>query len=193
VLSSPHSSISTRSSTHDLARRFAAGDPEVLDPIQQRYGPGMLAAARDRLGGDRVLAEEAVQVALLKAWRAAPSFDASRDLGPWLYAITRRCAIDIRRHEFRHRTESIERVSRLPGDGDADGFETAWETNVVREAVAALPAAERTVMRLTYYDALTHQEIAQHLAIPIGTVKSRTARAHARLRATVKPRVALAS
>ena len=92
-----------------------------------------------------------------------------------------------------HRTESIERISRLAGDGDPDGFETAWETNVVREAVAALPAAERTVMRLTYYDALTHQEIAHHLAIPIGTVKSRTARAHARLRASVKPRVALAS
>ena len=177
---SPHSSTSIRSSTQDLARRFAAGDPEVLDSIQQRYGPGMHAAARDRLGGDRILAEEAVQVALLKAWQAAPRFDASRDLGPWLYAITRRCAIDIRRHEFRHRTESIERISRLAGDGDPDGFETAWETNVVREAVAALPAAERTVMRLTYYDALTHQEIAHHLAIPIGTVKSRTARAHAR-------------
>ena len=136
---SPHSSTSIRSTTHDLARRFAAGDPEVLDSIQQRYGPGMHAAARDRLGGDRVLAEEAVQVALLKAWRAAPRFDASRELGPWLYAITRRCAIDIRRHEFRHRTESIERISRLAGDGDPDGFETAWETNVVREAVAALP------------------------------------------------------
>ena len=55
------------------------------------------------------------------------------------------------------------------------------------------PSAERAVMRLAYYDALTHQEIAEHLAIPIGTVKSRSARAHARLRASVTPRVALAS
>ena len=70
--------LSPSSTTHDLARRFAAGDPEVLDPIHQRYGPGMHAAARDRLGGDRTLAEEAVQVALLKAWRAAQSFGAAR-------------------------------------------------------------------------------------------------------------------
>jgi RNA polymerase sigma-70 factor, ECF subfamily len=190
-MSSPQ--LSPIPTTHDLARRFAAGDPEVLDAIHRRYGPGMHAAARDRLGGDRALAEEAVQVALLKAWRAAPSFDSTRELGPWLYAITRRCAIDIRRHEFRHRTEPIDRIGRRPGDGDRDGFETAWEANVVREAVAALPSAERAVMRLAYYDALTHQEIAEHLAIPIGTVKSRSARAHARLRASVTPRVALAS
>jgi len=185
--------LSPTTTTHDLARRFAAGDPQALDPIHQRYGPGMHAAARDRLGGDRTLAEDAVQVALLKAWRAAPSFDSTRELGPWLYAITRRCAIDIRRHEFRHRTEPIDRITRMQGDGDRDGFVTAWESNVVREAVAALPPAERAVMRLAYYDALTQQEIAEHLAIPLGTVKSRSARAHARLRASIRPCVALAS
>ena len=81
----------------------------------------------------------------------------------------------------------------MQGDGDRDGFVTAWESNVVREAVAALPPPERAVMRLAYYDALTQQEIAKHLAIPIGTVKSRSARAHARLRASIAPRVALAS
>jgi RNA polymerase sigma-70 factor (ECF subfamily) len=153
----------------------------------------MLAAARERLGGDRILAEEAVQVALLKAWRAAPTFDPTRELGPWLYAIARRCAIDVRRHEYRHRAESIERVARYAGESEPDPLEVAWETHAVREAVAALPDGERTVMRLAYYGALTHQEIAQHLAIPVGTVKSRSARAHARLRASVAPRVALAS
>jgi RNA polymerase sigma-70 factor (ECF subfamily) len=177
----------------DLAERFAAGDPEVLHRIDERYGPGMLAAARERLGGDRVLAEEAVQVALLKAWRAAPSFDSTRELGPWLYAIARRCAIDVRRHEQRHHTESIDHITRSVGTRDPDPLETAWEKQAVRDAVAALPDGEQTVMRLTYYNALTHREIAQHLAIPVGTVKSRSARAHARLRESVAPHVRLAS
>jgi RNA polymerase sigma-70 factor, ECF subfamily len=153
----------------------------------------MLAAARERLGGDRVLAEEAVQVALLKAWRAAPTFDPTRALGPWLYAIARRCAIDVRRHEQRHRTESIDHITRSVGTRDADPLETAWEKQAVRDAVAALPDGEQTVMRLAYYNALTHQEIARHLAIPVGTVKSRSARAHARLRESVAPHVLLAS
>ena len=52
----------------------------------------------------------------------------------------------------------------------------------MREALRTLPPDEHAVMRLAYYEQYTHSEIAAHLAIPIGTVKSRSARAHARLR-----------
>jgi RNA polymerase sigma-70 factor (ECF subfamily) len=176
----------------DLAGRFAGGDPEVLHAIHDRYAGPMFTAALHLLGGDRVLAEEAVQVALMKAWRAAPTFDGNRALAPWLYAIVRRCAIDIRRHEQRHFSESIDTPGRDHAIAVPDGFEPAWEAWIVREAVSALPAEEHAVMHLTYFRGLTQREVAHELDIPLGTVKSRSARAHARLRSLVGPQLALA-
>jgi RNA polymerase sigma-70 factor (ECF subfamily) len=182
----------TSPATDDLGGRFAGGDPEVLQAIHDRYAGPMFTAALHLLGGDRALAEEAVQVALMKAWRAAPSFDGSRALAPWLYAIVRRCAIDIRRHEQRHFSESIDSPGRDHAIAVPDGFEPAWEAWIVREAVTALPAEEHAVMHLTYFRGLTQREVARELDIPLGTVKSRAARAHARLRALVGPQLALA-
>jgi RNA polymerase sigma-70 factor, ECF subfamily len=178
--------------TEDLECRFAAGDPEVLRAIHARYSGPMLTAALHLLGGERNLAEEAVQTALLKAWRAAPTFDGSRALAPWLYAIVRRCAIDIRRHERRHYTERIDTPGRDHVVAVPDEHEAAWDAWVVREALNELPADEHTVLHLTYFGGMTQREIAEALDIPLGTVKSRSARAHARLRTLVEPQFALA-
>jgi RNA polymerase sigma-70 factor (ECF subfamily) len=145
----------------------------------------MLIAASDVLGGDRGLAEDAVQVAFVKAWQASARFDPGRDLAPWLYAIVRRCAIDLVRHERRRRARAVEDVEEALLPGPADGFEQAWEAAIVQDAIDALPAEESEVVRLVYYAGFTHREIAEYLEIPIGTVKSRTARAHARLRSRI--------
>jgi RNA polymerase sigma-70 factor (ECF subfamily) len=60
-------------------------------------------------------------------------------------------------------------------------METAWEVFEVRSALDRLPDEERQVVRLSHFDGLTHVEIAAHLDIPVGTVKSRSHRAHQRL------------
>jgi RNA polymerase sigma-70 factor (ECF subfamily) len=187
-----HSEPAPHCQADDLGCRFAAGDPEVLRAIHARYGGPMFTAALHLLGGERSLAEEAVQTALLKAWRAAPTFDGSRSLAPWLYAIVRRCAIDIRRHEQRHFAEPIDAPGRDHAVAVPDGHEAAWDAWIVREALNALPAEEHTVMHLTYFGGMTQREIAEELDIPLGTVKSRSARAHARLRTLVEPHFALA-
>jgi RNA polymerase sigma-70 factor, ECF subfamily len=182
-----------RCAPDDLSCRFAGGDPDVVRAIHARYGSPMLTAALHLLGGERNLAEEAVQLALMKAWRAAPSFDPSRALAPWLYAIVRRCAIDIRRHEQRHFSESIDVPGRDHAVAVPDGFEPAWDAWIVREAVNSLPEDEHAVMQLTYFAGMTQREIAGHLGIPLGTVKSRAVRAHSRLREVIGPRLAIAS
>ena len=64
-------------SDDDLARRFASGDPSVLDDLYARYGGSMLTAALHLVGGDRSLAEEAVHTAVHKAWQAAGTFEAA--------------------------------------------------------------------------------------------------------------------
>ena len=108
---------------------------------------------------------------MLKAWRAAGTFDPSRDLAPWIYAIARRVAIDIHRREAGRRpTESADDVAVEPLS-----FSRTWEAWEVRSAVDQLPADEREVVRLSHMGGLTHREIAERLGVPLGTVKSRSA------------------
>jgi RNA polymerase sigma-70 factor (ECF subfamily) len=164
-----------------LARRFAAADSTVLRAVYERYAAPMTSTALHLLG-DRTLAEEAVHTAMLKAWRAAATFDPERALAPWLFAIVRRCAIDLLRRERRHRVDSLDAVGAEPSVPGGNELEVAWEAWTVRQALDMLPPEEHSVIQLAYYDRYSHSEIAKRLSIPVGTVKSRTARAHARLR-----------
>jgi RNA polymerase sigma factor (sigma-70 family) len=165
-----------------VRRRFRDGDTDAVRQVYREYGRLVYSVAL-RVLGDRGLAEEATQQAFLKAWRAAASVDEDREMGPWLIAITRRVAIDV------YRRESIRPASPLDdvpaGDPavqaapvSVDSLYATWE---VRRALTELPADEQEVVRLQHFDALTHEEIAQRLEIAVGTVKSRSFRAHKRL------------
>ena len=114
----------------------------------------------------------------VKAWRAADTFNPDRELGPWLYTIARRQAIDTLRRERRiepAETEVVDVVELPPS------LESTWEAWEVRLAVDRLPDDEREVVRLAWFLGLSHPEIAEQLDVPIGTVKSRSHRAHRRL------------
>jgi RNA polymerase sigma-70 factor (ECF subfamily) len=173
----------------ELAARFAAGDEEAVRAVYQRYAGPVLTVAMATLGR-RDLADEAVQTTMLKAWRGAASFDPSRELAPWLYAIARRVAIDLYRRESRAPTPSE------LGDDDVAvvplSFERTWEAWEVRSALEQLPPDERDVVRLSHLVGMTHQQVAEHLGVPIGTVKSRSARAHRRLATLLSHVVAVA-
>lgn len=161
-----------------LVAGFAAGDEHAVRAVYERYAGPILTVAMSTLG-KRDLAEEAVQTTMLKAWRAAGSLDTSRPLAPWLYAIARRVAIDIYRRERRAATPTDladDDIAVVPMS-----FERTWEAWEVRTAIAALPAEEREVVRLTHLVGMTHTEAAEEMGIPVGTVKSRSARAHRRL------------
>lgn len=160
--------------------RFAAGEEEAVRLLYNRHAGPILTVAMATLG-KRELADEAVQTTMLNAWRRAASFDTSRELAPWLYAIARRVAIDIYRRESR---------AAQPVEVGADdvaveplSFERTWEAWEVRSALARLPDDEREIVRLSHLVGMTHREIAEQLAVPVGTVKSRSARAHRRLAA----------
>lgn len=160
-----------------LGRRFAAGEAEAVRQVYQDFGRPLFGAAY-RMLGDRSLAEEAVQQTLLQAWRAASTFDPSRDLAPWLFSIVRRVAIDIHRRERRHITESL--GSNEPIEDTQ--IDSAWRVLEVRRAIEHMPADEREVLAATHFEGLTHEEAATKLGIPVGTVKSRSYRAYGRLR-----------
>jgi RNA polymerase sigma-70 factor (ECF subfamily) len=164
-----------------LLRGFAAGDDDAFEEVVRRFSGPMLSVAVATLG-QRELALDAVQQALLAAWRASASFSPDAELAPWLCTITRRCAIDLWRRERRHRGSSLDAVPEVASE-TGPSYESVWETWQVREAVERLPPDERDVLRLQYAEGLTHPEVAKRLGIPVGTVKSRTHRAVNRLRA----------
>jgi RNA polymerase sigma factor (sigma-70 family) len=166
----------------DLRARFRQGDPDAVRSIYRSHGRLVYAVAY-RVLGDRGLAEEATQQAFVKAWRAARSFDESRELGPWLAAIARRVAIDLYRREAVRSADPIESVSAadpalVATPRSAEAIYDVW---AVREAVAELPADEQEVIRLQHMEGFTHSQIAERLGVAVGTVKSRSFRAHKRL------------
>ena len=187
-----------------LVRAVADGSEDALSALYDRHVGGVHAVAL-RLTGDRGLTEEVVQETFLALWNRAELFDpAVASLGTWLRAIARNRAVDRlraigRRPALvplpgeRESSESHGGLDRMGGEPvviggagrDPDPV-LAAEAASVREAIGAalatMPDVERTVIVLAYREGLTQQEIAQRLDWPLGTVKTRTRRALARLR-----------
>jgi RNA polymerase sigma factor (sigma-70 family) len=163
-----------------MTRDFATGDPNAVRAVFRSYGKLVYAVAYKVLG-DAPLAEEATQQTFVQAWKSATTYDPSRALGAWLTIIARRAAIDVYRRERRHRDMSeidLTDPALAITPPSAEQISDVWE---VRQALDSLPAQERELLRLQHYADLTHTEIASELAIPLGTVKSRSFRAHKRL------------
>jgi RNA polymerase sigma factor (sigma-70 family) len=156
---------------------FRRGEDDAVRAVYGRYAGPVYAVARGVLREDD-LAAEAVQETFVRAWRAAATYDPNRRLAPWLYMIARRVAIDLYR--------AYRRTAAGPPDDNAiialpPELDTIWEAYQVRCAVQRLPDDERAIVRLQHFEQLSHPEIADRLGIPIGTVKSRSFRAHRRL------------
>jgi RNA polymerase sigma-70 factor (ECF subfamily) len=166
----------------DLRARFRDGDPDAVRLVYRSHGRLVYGVAFKVLG-DRGLAEEAVQQTFVKAWRAAQSFDESRELGPWLAAIARRVAIDLYRREA---VRAADPIDALPPGSPAlvatpESAEAIYDVWEVRQAVEQLPPDEQEVVRLQHLDGFTQTQIADRLGVAVGTVKSRSFRAHKRL------------
>jgi RNA polymerase sigma-70 factor (ECF subfamily) len=157
--------------------RFTAGDRSAVRQMYAEYGRAVYALAY-RVLRDHGLAEEAVQTTMLNAWRNAARFDPERDIGPWLYTIARRAAIDVYRREQRHQSAELvdTDIAVLP-----NSLDEVWQAWQIHQALAQIPEAEREIVRCTHYLGLTQEQTADRLGIPVGTVKSRSHRAYRRL------------
>ena len=165
-----------------VMERFRNGDDAAVRALYRQYGRLVFTIAM-RILGDRQLAEDATQQAFLQAWRASSTFDPGRDPAPWLATITRRVAIDMQRSEARRPATSLEVTS---ADDPAlvslpPSAESVWETWQVRAAIDELQPDEREVVRLQHLQGHSHSEIAEQLGLALGTVKSRSHRAHQHL------------
>jgi RNA polymerase sigma-70 factor (ECF subfamily) len=162
-----------------LIVRVAAGDHVAFDGLHGRYSRAVLGLALRRLG-DRGRAEDATQEAFVAIWRSARTYNPERGKGaPWLYAVARNAITD----GLRRTPEPVAEPQDGPGrePDPADEAEASWTAWVVHRALEALPEHERPVIELAYWSGLSQSEIARHLSIPLGTVKTRTRSALARL------------
>ncbi len=158
--------------------RFRAGDADAVREIYRTYGGPVMTVARS-IVRDPELAAEVVQQTFTKAWRAADTFDGRGELAPWLYSIARRTAIDTLRAESKPTRGG--HAPEVDVSVDDQSFEQTWETFEIRRAIDALPPDEREVVRRSHLLGETHQQIAEVMDVPVGTVKSRSGRAHKRL------------
>lgn len=182
-----------------VAERIAMGDELAFAAAYDRHSP-LVYGAVVRFVGDREAAAEVVQDAFMALWRRAHQFDAaSGSLAGWLLGIARHRAIDRFRAESRRPTAAAVSLTDsfssaepayvdLPTTSAVDPTDVAelhWRQSVVRTLVADLPDSERDVLMLAYGRGLSQAEIAERTGTPLGTVKSRTRRALAHLRARV--------
>ena len=191
-----------------LVQAVAAGSEPALATLYDRHARLVFQIAL-RVGGDRAVAEEVVQDTFLALWDRAERYDPERgELRSWLAVVARNRALN--RVRARLRRVPAEPLSSVTGDGPEAGAMLDWlladgdplaaaapealpEAQAVDVETAAelarlvedLPVAERAVLLLAYRDGLSQTEIAERLGWPLGTVKTRTRRALARLRVTL--------
>lgn len=163
----------------ELLRRIGVGDEAALVALHRQYANLVFSMAL-YIVRDHATAEEVTQDVFLAIWRRAASYEAVRGtVATWLLTITRRRAIDYeRRRAVRPPSVDVtatETLSLNDAVFDAEQFD-------VRQALEQLPPEQRQILQLLYFRGLTHQEVAEHLTVPIGTVKSRVRLAMERLR-----------
>jgi RNA polymerase sigma-70 factor (ECF subfamily) len=163
----------------ELIRRIGERDREAFEELYRRFARPVLGMALRRLR-DRGRAEDATQETFAAIWRAAASYRPERGAGAsWLYAVARNAIVNQTRIRFEPAAEARDYPTDEPGPPEQ--AESGWLSRRVHGALEALPEQQRTLIELAYWSGLSQSEIATHLDIPLGTVKTRTRTALARL------------
>ncbi|MCB0116260.1 MAG: sigma-70 family RNA polymerase sigma factor [Caldilineaceae bacterium] len=171
--------MSTRTSQlsdSELVQRVIKGEQSALMDLYSRYGKAVYSMAMTVLGQPHQ-AEEVTQDIFLKVWHRAEQWDERKgQFVHWLLAVTRNAAIDRARKEARRTPKA-----QVPLDviGEALGrpahvSDPNWENgHLLRTLLEQIPTEQKEVLELVYYQGLTHSELAEHLKLPLGTVKTR--------------------
>ena len=177
-----------------LMQRIAGGDREAVRLLYQRHGRRVYSCAFQVIS-DPAAAEEVCQDVFLRVWDRAGTYQPDRGkVATWLARISRNRAIDVLR-SLRARggmpTTAVDETLSAPAGSGADPGEHLWQSlrdERVREAVASLPPDQRGSLTLAFFQGYTHQQIADQLGEPLGTVKTRIRDAMIKLRARLGER-----
>src|SRR5262245_10926087 len=167
-----------------LLQACAGGDKTALHTLYKETAPQLFGLAL-RILRNRELAEEIVQDTFVLVWNNAHTFDPSRGTAmAWLARIVRNRCIDLIRR--RGRETPLDHTSieawEDPGSSPADLAALSSDARRLHHCLDELEESPRKVLKLVYYEGMTYEEVAVHLGVPLGTVKSWVRRSLTRLR-----------
>ena len=167
----------------ELVDRAKLGDEEAFDALARTVGDRCMSIA-SRILRDRDLAQDAVQAALILAWRDLRTLRDSDRFEPWLHRIlTNECYAEARR---RKRWSASIRLLPVDGPVAAVGILTVDDRDQLERAFRRLTLEQRAVLVFHHYVGLPLPELADRLGIPLGTAKSRLHHATSALRASLE-------
>ncbi|PYP06056.1 MAG: RNA polymerase subunit sigma [Gemmatimonadetes bacterium] len=177
-----------------LEQRLKAGDERALGELFDVAAPWILGLAF-RILQDEDEAEEVVGDVFVQLWRHIDQHDGGRGpLVPWILSIARNRSLDVlrRRRRWWRKSAHLEQAQAAEASDPAvaaphEAAVAGWPLHrAVHAALAALSEEQRRVVVLSYFEGLSHREIARRLDQPLGTVKTRLRMAHQKLTESLK-------
>jgi RNA polymerase sigma-70 factor (ECF subfamily) len=173
----------------DAMRRICDGDDSAVAELYDRYSPMALGLAL-KIVRDSQEAEDVVHDAFVAIVERADQYKAERGtVVAWLVTTVRNLALDRTRRRTRRAQITDEELRHEPAEPVLDPESISWitrEREAVRRALDKLSQAQRQTLEIAFFEGLSYPEIAERENIPLGTVKSRAARALAALRAALE-------
>jgi RNA polymerase sigma factor (sigma-70 family) len=167
-----------------LAIRCQLGEPAAFDDLITRWHGPLWAFVR-RLTGDDDAAREVLQDVWIRVLRGISRLRDGSKLRAWLFGIARRTLMDRLRDQYARRPAVDVDVDEIAVEASIDDVD---DMAALESAVESLPLVEREAVTLFYLEELSLNEIAETLAVPVGTVKSRLFRARRLLRQAINER-----
>jgi RNA polymerase sigma factor (sigma-70 family) len=162
-----------------LVDDFLAGDESALERVYRRFSALVFTVALRSLG-DVTEAEDVVQKVFVAAWTGRHTYKSERaSLSAWLMGITRNKVADA--HQARTKQRRIQNEMSANLMPEPDTMDIA-ERLIIAEEIAKLDAVPQQVLKMAFYEDLTHAQIADRLQLPPGTVKSHIRRSLIKLR-----------
>ncbi len=161
-----------RDSNAVLLGRTAAGDRQAFRALYETTGPRLFAITL-RMVKARDIAEDVLQEAFVKIWERSWQYDPAKgEALAWLATVTRHCALDRLRKQPRSHVAFDEAIVAEVDAQLGQLTETMGEAGDLRRCLAALREDFRKAVVLAYVNGFTHEELAEQLGKPMGTVKS---------------------
>jgi RNA polymerase sigma-70 factor (ECF subfamily) len=168
--------------------RICNGDDGALAELYDRYAAMALGLAL-KIVRDQIEAEDVVHDAFIAVVQRSDQFKPERGtVVAWLVTTVRNLSLDRARRRIRRAQITDEELRHEPTEPIADPESLSWQQREragVRAALATLSDSQRATLELAFFEGLSYPEIAEREKIPLGTVKSRAARALSALRAAL--------
>lgn len=168
-----------------LNESFAAGDEAALAEAYRQFAPLVHTLALRSLR-DNSAADDVTQEVFIRVWRSRSAFDPSKARLPaWIVGITRNVITDAQAASMRETRKVLAAVELSPDPEKAAGHaaaEVLADRLLLDGELERLGEPQGSILKLAFYDDLTHSQISQKLDLPLGTVKSHIRRSLSQLR-----------